>query len=194
MAKGSTYPNPRVVDPAKKYPQPHGPGPHGRPLCRWCHLEVPAGRRRTFCGAECHREFLYVINFGVCRRATGQRDQWICQACGTDCAKVRRVLRCVMRSRRVVLGADGRHISPYSVAAWAARLMMLGDPLRSQWEADHVVPRYQGGPDHPTNLRVLCVACHRQRTREQAAERAAERRINRQGAKARRKKPLAVSL
>lgn len=35
--------------------------------------------------------------------------------------------------------------------------------------AHHVIPRVDGGPDHPSNLESLCSACH---GRESAAERA----------------------
>jgi 5-methylcytosine-specific restriction endonuclease McrA len=34
--------------------------------------------------------------------------------------------------------------------------------------AHHVIPRAEGGPDHPSNLETLCVSCH---GRESAAER-----------------------
>jgi len=30
-----------------------GVGAHGRPLCRWCRMEILAKRRRTFCSAYC---------------------------------------------------------------------------------------------------------------------------------------------
>jgi hypothetical protein len=33
------------------------------------------------------------------------------------------------------------------------------------WEADHIIPISEGGPDSLDNMRTLCVACHRGETR-----------------------------
>ena len=33
---------------------------------------------------------------------------------------------------------------------------------------DHIIPRAQGGTDHPGNLRALCEACHRAKTAAEA--------------------------
>jgi len=38
--------------------------------------------------------------------------------------------------------------------------------------AHHVIPRVEGGADHPSNLEALCARCHRAETaREQAEQR-----------------------
>lgn len=35
-----------------------------------------------------------------------------------------------------------------------------------EWECDHLIPLRQGGTHDITNLRVLCIACHRAKTAE----------------------------
>lgn len=32
------------------------------------------------------------------------------------------------------------------------------------WDIDHVIPQALGGSNDPTNLQILCRACHRQKT------------------------------
>jgi 5-methylcytosine-specific restriction protein A len=43
-------------------------------------------------------------------------------------------------------------------------------------EADHIVSVADGGNNDPTNLRAICVACHRRRTGQQGARAAKARR------------------
>lgn len=40
------------------------------------------------------------------------------------------------------------------------------DRWRHRWEADHIVPVIEGGEGGLNNLRTLCLACHREATRE----------------------------
>ncbi len=48
---------------------------------------------------------------------------------------------------------------------------------RSLWEADHIVPRVEGGSDLGLdNLRILCVPCHKIETKKLAARRAEQKR------------------
>lgn len=48
---------------------------------------------------------------------------------------------------------------------------------RSLWEADHIVPRVEGGSELGLdNLRILCVPCHKAETRKLAQRRARARR------------------
>ena len=36
--------------------------------------------------------------------------------------------------------------------------------------AHHVIPRVEGGPDHPSNFVAVCVTCHRAETAREHAE------------------------
>ncbi|NLI73750.1 MAG: HNH endonuclease [Euryarchaeota archaeon] len=43
-------------------------------------------------------------------------------------------------------------------------------------EVHHIIPRYEGGSDHPGNLMTLCPSCHLEHTSRQASERAKARK------------------
>lgn len=40
------------------------------------------------------------------------------------------------------------------------------------WHMDHIVPLWQGGVDLESNMQVLCIPCHKEKTAQEAAERA----------------------
>src|ERR1700681_3587399 len=58
-------------------------GPNGRPLCRWCNLEVPA-RRFTFCSDWCVREWRLRTDPGYLREQVLLHDQGIFAICRVD--------------------------------------------------------------------------------------------------------------
>ena len=124
-------------------------GPNGRCLCRWCRLEVPAGRQ-TFCSAFCVEEWRLRTDPGHLRERVLERDKGICAVCGTNCiaeyAHIRR-LRGTGRLR--------------AVAAWGLK------NRKSLWDADHIVPVAAGGGECDlANMRTLCLKCHRSRHAE----------------------------
>lgn len=150
---------PAVEDPTGRFRQPRGRGPNGRRLCRWCHQEVPAGRRSR-CSAVCAHSYDMRVSASYRRQWVWRRDHGVCSLCGLDTDKLKRILRC---------------------AKWGGReevLALLGNGRRFvvAWEADHIHPRYLGGSDELDNLRTLCVECHKAVSRQQAGERAARLR------------------
>ena len=66
---------------AERAELPRGPG--GRVLCRWCSLEVPAGRR-TFCSDWCVHEWRLRTDPGYLRDQVFERDKGVCAACRLD--------------------------------------------------------------------------------------------------------------
>ena len=54
-----------------------GRGPNGRRFCRWCHQEVPQGRR-SYCNDECRKH----ADFNLTRHFAMQRDGHKCVLCG----------------------------------------------------------------------------------------------------------------
>jgi 5-methylcytosine-specific restriction endonuclease McrA len=100
-------------------------------------------------------------DWGKIRAAVLRRDRGVCVLCGLDTEKLTRVLLHVRRADRhevaVALG--------FKCGQW-----------RDWWEADHIHPRADGGGNELTNLRTLCIPCHKDVTRKFAAERAARRR------------------
>ena len=75
-------------------------GETGRNLCRWCRLEVPAGRR-TFCSEFCVNEWRLRSDPGYLRDQVFARDRGVCAVCGIDCVdELRRLKRLRGASRR----------------------------------------------------------------------------------------------
>ena len=126
-------------------------GPSGRPLCRWCQLEVPKGRR-TFCSEFCVNEWRMRTSPGYLRELVFERDHGVCAACGVDTeAELRRLKRSRGANRKVLLGHWGLD------RLWR----------RSLWDADHILPVAEGGGECDLdNIRTLCLKCHHQATVE----------------------------
>jgi 5-methylcytosine-specific restriction protein A len=133
-------------------PESLAKGTNGRPLCRWCGLEIPEGRRRTFCSDWCVNEWKLRTDPGYLREQVFARDRGVCAACGIDCtAEVRRLKRLRGAAR---------------ITQWAAWGLRPGQ-RRTLWDADHIVPVVEGGGECDlSNIRTLCLKCHRGFTRE----------------------------
>lgn len=124
-------------------------GPNGRFLCRWCSLEVPKGRL-TFCSDFCVEEWKLRTDPGYLRQKVLDRDKGICAACRIDClAEWRSIMR---------LRGAARH---RKLLDWNVK----GRVRRSLWDADHIVPVVEGGGECDlSNIRTLCLKCHRAST------------------------------
>jgi 5-methylcytosine-specific restriction enzyme A len=124
-------------------------GPNGRCLCRWCNLEVPLGRL-TFCSDWCVEEWKLRSDPGHLRERVFERDHGVCAVCGIDCIAA----LCHLKKLRGAARAR-------AVAEWNMR------GRKSLWDADHILPVAEGGGECDlSNLRSLCLKCHRARTAE----------------------------
>lgn len=144
--------------------------------CKWCGGEAKPPRK-FWCSDACVREY-QAADPKELRRAVEERDREVCAACRRDC----RVLRARLEER---LAPFYRTSAPWPQRRRACRwgkflgrlkLVRLFATLRHLWEADHVVPVVEGGPNTLENLRTLCLPCHKAATRELAARRARARR------------------
>lgn len=122
-------------------------GTNGRCLCRWCSLEVPTGRL-TFCSDWCVEEWKLRSDPGHLRDRVLERDRGVCAICRLDClGEFRRIKRLRGTARLKALadwGQGGR---------------------KSLWDADHIVPVAEGGGECDlSNMRTLCLKCHRLHT------------------------------
>lgn len=124
-------------------------GPNSRPLCRWCRSEVPKGRR-TFCGDVCVHEWKLRTNPGYLREQVFGRDQGICAQCGIDTKSLRSDMR------KLDYSARRQFLKKWGIKEGGRK---------SLWDADHVVPVAEGGGQCDlTNMRTLCLVCHRKAT------------------------------
>ena len=124
-------------------------GPHGRPLCRWCNLEVPP-RRFTFCSDWCVHEWKLRTDPGYLREKVFERDRGVCAGCGADTRAALIDLKRARTTHRLRL-----------LEKWGLKRLNR----KTLWDADHIVPVIEGGGECDlANIRTLCLICHRQET------------------------------
>ena len=127
-------------------------GSNGRNLCRWCELEVPKGRH-TFCSDFCVEQWRLRTDPGFLRDKTFERDKGICAVCHTDTVAAYSDLR---RSR----GTGRLH----KLQLWGLKSI---NQRKTLWDADHIIPVIEGGGACDlSNIRTLCLICHRKATAE----------------------------
>lgn len=153
--------------------------------CRGCGSSVPKGRL-TWCSTECFEKH----DPATARWKVKQRDKGVCAMCGVDTEKMKR--RCPPLygwgqldgyDRRFTHGgffdkqrfdraveARMRHGKRRNEAAIKRRsaLSFAGWPHRPSshwWEADHIIPYSEGGTYELSNMRTLCIPCHKRRTK-----------------------------
>jgi 5-methylcytosine-specific restriction endonuclease McrA len=126
-------------------------GENGRLLCRWCRVEVPKGRR-SFCSDHCVHAWRLRTDTSYLRTHVFHRDRGICAYCTVDTRAAWAQLR---RSR----GKQRKFLLGY----WGLKKISR----KSLWDADHIVPVAEGGGECDlSNLRTLCLACHKMFTGE----------------------------
>ncbi len=124
-------------------------GETGRTLCRWCGTEVAKGRR-TFCSDACVHHWKLRSNPGYLREHVFARDKGVCGQCGVDTVALRRDMR------KLDLAARRKFLKEWR---------LQDGSRKSLWDADHVVPVAEGGGQCDlSNMRTLCLKCHREAT------------------------------
>jgi 5-methylcytosine-specific restriction enzyme A len=102
-------------------------------------------RRYTFCSAACVHEWKLRTDSGYLRERVFERDHGVCAMCGADTVQLRKDKRKLDYKARRQFEKE-----------WGTR--------RHLWDADHIVPVAAGGGECDlTNMRTLCVLCHRAR-------------------------------
>jgi 5-methylcytosine-specific restriction enzyme A len=118
-----------------------------RGLCRWCRTPVPP-RRFTFCSPECVHEWKLRSDPGYLREQVFARDRGVCSLCGLDTEALRNNKRKLDYNARRQFEKE-----------WGIR--------RHLWDADHIRPVSDGGGECDlSNMRTLCLRCHRAATAE----------------------------
>jgi hypothetical protein len=143
---------------------PGGRAEPGSPrVCRWCSLEVPKPRR-TFCSEWCVHEWRLRTDPSYLRERVLARDRGICASCGTDTLEAWLQLKRSRGERRA------KRLEHWGLARMNRK---------SLWDADHIVPVVEGGGECDlSNIRTLCLRCHRQATDELRRKRRAQSRTS----------------
>jgi 5-methylcytosine-specific restriction enzyme A len=103
---------------------------------------VPA-RRFTFCSDACVHQWKLRTDAGYLREQVYLRDHGVCALCGLDTEALRKEKRKLDYAARRRFEKD-----------WGGR--------RQLWDADHIVPVAEGGGECDlSNMRTLCLRCHR---------------------------------
>src|ERR1700760_1823640 len=120
-------------------------GPNGRPLCRWCQLEILARRRLTFCSDFSVHQWKLRTDPGYLRDQVLARDKGVCAMCTIDTVAAFAELKRARGTHRLRL-----------MERWGLRKL----PRRSLWDADHILAVVEGGGECDLdNLRTLCLVC-----------------------------------
>lgn len=158
-------------------------GPCGEYYCRYCGAELE-GRRTAWCSDLCNHKALVVCYPDNQRRAVYQRDKGVCAICGLDTKSLDKAYR---KAKAAILEEIGRTPSATVVRNVEKTLRRRLDPIASRgksghmWEMDHIVPVVKGGAESTdyeevmSNLRTLCIRCHRKETNLLVEELAWER-------------------
>lgn len=157
-----------------------------RGRCRMCGTTPLPGRRTSWCSEACVDEWKTISDPGYLRWKVKQRDHGVCALCGFDTTRLERVRQKVAaktwapRDVRV-----GRTAWAVRLAAWLNRKgFTVGATWHEVsfrtvvlWHADHVVPLAEGGTNALSNIRTLCVPCHKAETSALARRLAEFRRL-----------------
>lgn len=141
----------------------------GAYLCVWRECGKRLRGRLKYCSDACRHEVYIRCYPDAMRDYIEKRDKGVCALCGCDTEKLKRVLLCAERAaRHRYLGQQANR----------SLLVEMGFNLLTPhlWEADHIVQWADGGSNEPENIRTLCLPCHKQASREFAAQRAAIQR------------------
>lgn len=136
-----------------------------------------------FCSSDCEQKYILKSSSGAMRRGVFSRDRGICSRCTLDCTAMIRRLQAIERGtrrwkerRRCLLEREYPDFVERA-GEKSVRLLVERAMPGHAWQADHIVPVYQGGGQCDLdNLRTLCTVCHKEVTKAQAKQRAAERR------------------
>lgn len=132
-------------------------------FCTWCEKTVPTNRRR-WCSEECTRSAMFYC-FPQDPAPKMYRliftQEFACKACGLSFEEE---IRKLIKKR---YDSHNKFLIKYGHKPEKITLHYLGYGTGDKWQTDHIVPVHKGGAGiDPNNLQVLCVPCHREKTKE----------------------------
>lgn len=155
---------------------PYWTAPAG--YCRVCGDPCPTRRHRWH--EDCVARYNALASGAGFRAAVWARDHGVCAACppGTPAQPRHNGTRCT--------GCDRISCGPgFCWTCAPPRLLVPGTPARPPaptqepvgWDADHIWPLVDGGPNTMENAQTLCLPHHREKTAAEARDRATARRL-----------------
>lgn len=153
----------------------------GRNLCRCgCGQPIKAPRR-TFATDACVHEWRLRTDTGYLRDQTFARDHGVCAICGTKTEEVRQQVLSLATFVWSTKQRPTEHGTKLLETAVYYRELGFPSPRQTWWNADHIQEVVRGGGECGLeNIQTLCIPCHRRKTARLAAERAEERRTEKQ--------------
>lgn len=148
-----------VIYDKNRFPKQPGPG-----LCRGCHKPVPKGRQ-TWCGDACQKIYLPAF----VNRAVRIRDKGICFECQQKISDL--VRKWTAENPEPVWNRVWRHNTHRDEIEKFWKDSKRWEAMVPKEEIDHIVPFSEGGKTVLENLRTLCTACHKARTKKWNLER-----------------------
>lgn len=124
-------------------------------ICCWCGVSKVASRRRKYCSDDCQMSaFFNCYPHKPAAKAWMliRRQQCACAGCGEDFSEM---------IKNKILKRYGRDGKFEPVAYFS-----IGDNTGHIWQVDHIIRIADGGNGIGLkNVQVLCVKCHREKTR-----------------------------
>lgn len=144
-------------------------GPNGERLCRNCQKVLEKGQRHN-CSAECSDAWMCKTSPSHLRYRLSERDKGVCASCGLDTVALKKQYAefCGELKRSWITRFD----EMCSKRSWDERQEWLkqygipsGRSCSDWWDADHIVPVIEGGGEcELSNMRTLCIPCHKAET------------------------------
>ncbi|GGJ56888.1 hypothetical protein GCM10008938_48830 [Deinococcus roseus] len=115
------------------------------------------------------------------RKKVLERDRGVCVQCGVEAqGRDNQIARELQKERRLRRGTLTRVVLRDHLKQHLLDILPrygLSDPGEMGWQMDHIIAVEQGGGECGLeNLQTLCTVCHRQKSKQQAAERAQRRK------------------
>lgn len=145
-------------------------------LCKFCRDPLPKKGEEGYhhnrmWHVDCTDRYNFLTNPAYQRWQVYARDKGVCACCGYDSPGAAEFIR----------GLEPQSLlSSVAYSSWHQRIDAAG-----KWHLDHIVPLWQGIglPDEERiklfeieNMQTLCPYCHKEKTKREAAERAAARK------------------
>mgnify|MGYP001191281883 FL=1 len=130
---------------------------NGNTLCRFCGKSV-LPPRRTMCSEECAHEIAIRNNGRYMRNEVYKRDKGICAICNIDTKKIaKEILQMPDHLKK-------DYMDKYKISE--KRKIWKQKNGGGLWDADHIIPvKDGGGKCGLENIRTLCIACHKDVTK-----------------------------